>query len=297
MLPLGVVSLLSNPVPSLSSFSCLLLFSLFSVVYFYTDSIAKQHVDSYQLAGFTTFLPIFVSLGLSIYLEYENPTMHHGLSVGVVLASIFLLLATLFLTRSSQSSQGLLIGYSAAGLPLYSSQVSPPTSINWIRPLLGQVIENPDSRRIFYFLLLNLVSFSFEMFFYFFSCVSYTKHSNFTNNPPPLFPSPLSLSLSLQAFTGVEMMYGIWTNSLGLISDGFHMLFDCTALLVGLSAAVMSHWKPTRLYSFGYGRVEILSGFVNGLFLVVIAGFIFTEAIGRLVDPPEINTNRLLVRE
>lgn len=157
MLPLGVVSLLSNPAPSLSSFSCLLLFSLFSVVYFYTDSIAKQHIDSYQLAAFTTFLPIFVSLGVSIYLEYESPTMQHGLSVGVVLASIFLLLATLFLTRSSQSSQGLLIGYSAAGLPLYSTQVSPPTSINWIRPLLGQVIENPDSRRIFYFLLLNLV--------------------------------------------------------------------------------------------------------------------------------------------
>uniref|UniRef100_A0A1X7VN77 Uncharacterized protein n=1 Tax=Amphimedon queenslandica TaxID=400682 RepID=A0A1X7VN77_AMPQE len=39
---------------------------------------------------------------------------------------------------------------------------------------------------------------------------------------------------------------------------------------------------------------EILSEFVNDLFLVVIAGFIFTEAIGRLVDLPEINTNRLL---
>jgi hypothetical protein len=41
----------------------------------------------------------------------------------------------------------------------------------------------------------------------------------------------------------VEFSYGIWTNSLGLISDAFHMLFDCTALLVGLYAAVMSKWK------------------------------------------------------
>ena len=93
------------------------------------------------------------------------------------------------------------------------------------------------------------------------------------------------------------MLYGIWTNSLGLISDGFHMLFDCTALLVGLTAAVMSHWKPSRVYSFGYGRVEILSGFINGLFLVVIAGFVLAEALGRLIDPPHINTDRLLVND
>ena len=96
-------------------------------------------------------------------------------------------------------------------------------------------------------------------------------------------------------FTFVELLYGGWTNSLGLISDGFHMLFDCTALIVGLYAAIMSRWKPTRVFSYGYSRVEVLSGFVNGLFLVVVAFFVFYEAIGRLFEPPEINTNRLLV--
>ena len=50
-------------------------------------------------------------------------------------------------------------------------------------------------------------------------------------------------------FTGVEMVYGVWTNSLGLISDGFHMLFDCSALLIGLWAALMVRWKPTRSFS------------------------------------------------
>lgn len=97
------------------------------------------------------------------------------------------------------------------------------------------------------------------------------------------------------AFTFVELLYGAWTNSLGLLSDGFHMLFDCTALVVGLYAALMSRWKPTRVFSYGYGRVEVLSGFVNGLFLVVVAFFVFYEAIGRLFEPPEINTNRLLI--
>jgi zinc transporter 5/7 len=82
---------------------------------------------------------------------------------------------------------------------------------------------------------------------------------------------------------------------LGLLSDGFHMLFDCTALVLGLYAALMSRWKPTRVFSYGYGRVEVLSGFVNGLFLVVVAFFFFYEAIGRLFEPPEINTDRLLI--
>ena len=42
--------------------------------------------------------------------------------------------------------------------------------------------------------------------------------------------------------------------------------------------------------------MEVLSGFINGLFLVVIAVFVFTEALARLFEPPEVNTERLLVR-
>jgi len=47
--------------------------------------------------------------------------------------------------------------------------------------------------------------------------------------------------------------------------------------------------------TFSYDRVEILSGFINGLFLVVIAFFVFTAAMTRLLDPPAIKTERLLV--
>lgn len=54
-----------------------------------------------------------------------------------------------------------------------------------------------------------------------------------------------------QAFTFVELFYGVWTNSLGLISDGFHMLFDCSALVLGLFAALMTRWKATRIFSYG----------------------------------------------
>lgn len=43
-----------------------------------------------------------------------------------------------------------------------------------------------------------------------------------------------------------------------------------------------------------YVRVETLSGFANGVFLILISIFIVFEAIQRLIDPPEMNTNQLL---
>lgn len=78
---------------------------------------------------------------------------------------------------------------------------------------------------------------------------------------------------------------------------------------MGLVASVMARWPASRHYSFGYGRVEVLSGvllvrimnkyliigFINAMFLIVIALFIFLEALERLYDPPEINTNKLMV--
>eukprot|EP01089_Gocevia_fonbrunei_P011938 TRINITY_DN2678_c0_g1_i1.p1 TRINITY_DN2678_c0_g1~~TRINITY_DN2678_c0_g1_i1.p1 ORF type:complete len:434 (-),score=42.71 TRINITY_DN2678_c0_g1_i1:342-1643(-) len=95
-------------------------------------------------------------------------------------------------------------------------------------------------------------------------------------------------------FMLVEMVYGVLTNSLGLISDGFHMLFDSTALMIGLYASVISKWKPNPVFSYGYARFEILSGFVNGVFLVLIAFFVLIESLERFLEPPEIETEMLL---
>lgn len=95
-------------------------------------------------------------------------------------------------------------------------------------------------------------------------------------------------------FAFVELFYGVATNSLGLISDSFHMFFDCTGLLAGLVANVIIKWRSNDKYSYGYVRAEILAGFVNGLFLLFISFFIFSEAVERLVEPPEVKHERLL---
>lgn len=65
--------------------------------------------------------------------------------------------------------------------------------------------------------------------------------------------------------------------------------------VMGLVASVMARWTASRYYSYGYGRVEVLSGFINALFLIVIALFIFMEALERLYDPPDVHTDKLMV--
>jgi len=96
-------------------------------------------------------------------------------------------------------------------------------------------------------------------------------------------------------FMFVEFFYGLWTNSLGLISDAFHMFFDSTALIIGLFASIVSQWKPNHTFSYGYGRVEVLSGFINGIFLLFVGGLVLKESLVRFFFPQEILTDKLLL--
>ena len=56
------------------------------------------------------------------------------------------------------------------------------------------------------------------------------------------------------------------------------MFFDCTGLLAGLVATVITKWKSNEKYTYGYVRAETLAGFINGLFLLFISFFILSEA-------------------
>ena len=96
-------------------------------------------------------------------------------------------------------------------------------------------------------------------------------------------------------FMFVEVLYGWWSGSLGLISDGFHMLFDCVGLAMGLVASVIARWAPDRLFTYGYRRSETLSGFVNAVFLIYIAFFVFLESVHRVIHPADIKVDALLV--
>ena len=93
----------------------------------------------------------------------------------------------------------------------------------------------------------------------------------------------------------VEFVAGFMSNSLGLISDACHMLFDCAALAIGLYASYISRLPANNHYNYGRGRFEVLSGYTNAVFLVLVGALIVVESFERILDPQEISTNSLLV--
>ncbi|KAI9293760.1 cation efflux protein [Neoconidiobolus thromboides FSU 785] len=156
--------------------------------------------------------------------------------------------------------------------------------------IFGLIISKPtqekeEIRSSEVFVGLKESSSNMEMMQYFLSAIMESKDSK------QIFYF-LLLNLS---YMFVQLAYGFWTNSLGLISDAIHMFFDCVALGVGLFAAVTSKWRKNTTFSYGYSRVEVLSGFANGIFLALISIFIVLEAIGRLIHPPDMNTDQLLL--
>ena len=95
-------------------------------------------------------------------------------------------------------------------------------------------------------------------------------------------------------FTIVEVVGGILSNSLALLSDSAHMASDVLALGLSMAAIYMATKKSTKKYTFGYLRFEIIASFLNGLALVVIAIGIFIEGIQRMVTPQALDLKLML---
>ena len=119
---------------------------------------------------------------------------------------------------------------------------------------------------------------------------SHSHSHSHRSNKKVLLVSLLILSL----FMVVEVIGGIKTKSLALISDAGHMLSDSASLLIALLALNFGRRKPTESYTYGFKRFEILAATLNGVTLLLVAGYIVYEAIGRLVDPPSIEASGML---
>lgn len=95
-------------------------------------------------------------------------------------------------------------------------------------------------------------------------------------------------------FTIVEIVGGLVSNSLALLSDSAHMISDVIALTLSMTAIYLATRQPNAKYTFGYLRFEIIASFLNGLALVIISIGIFIEGIKRFLQPEEIDFQLML---
>lgn len=106
----------------------------------------------------------------------------------------------------------------------------------------------------------------------------------------------LTIALLLIAgFMGVEVVAGIIASSLALLSDAAHMLTDAGAIGLALVAASLAARPPSRRFTFGLGRAEILAAQANGATLLVLAGVLGIEAVRRLSNPPDVEGGLVIV--
>ncbi len=90
-------------------------------------------------------------------------------------------------------------------------------------------------------------------------------------------------------FALIELFGGIFSGSLALISDSFHMFSDVVALLFSMIAVFYSAKKPNKKFTYGYLRIEIIAAFLNGFALMIISIGIIIEAVNRLFNPERID--------
>jgi len=92
--------------------------------------------------------------------------------------------------------------------------------------------------------------------------------------------------------TASQIVGGIISGSLALISDAVHNLSDVISLIISYVANVLSNKKKQTLHqTFGFKRAEIIAAFINSSTLIIIAVFLAIEAVKRLNDPREIASN------
>jgi cobalt-zinc-cadmium efflux system protein len=94
----------------------------------------------------------------------------------------------------------------------------------------------------------------------------------------------------------VEAVAAWITGSLALLADAGHVLGDSAGIVLALAAisAAQRGGRPGSRRSFGYHRTEVMAAGVNGLVLLVLAGWIVVSAVRRLGDGPVIEADLVL---
>ena len=95
-------------------------------------------------------------------------------------------------------------------------------------------------------------------------------------------------------FTALEVVGGLWTNSIAILTDALHDAGDTASLGLAWYFERLSERGRTPTHTYGYRRFRLLGGFITGLALIVGLGFILWNATGRLMSPEPVHAPGML---
>ena len=107
-------------------------------------------------------------------------------------------------------------------------------------------------------------------------------HQHAHGNP---FAIPFLLIL---AFAVIEFAGGIWTQSLALLGDAWHMFSDVFALALAWYASIQAQKIQSKKTASGQSQIEIRASIINVALMFVVVAWIVLEAVQRLKNPPDI---------
>lgn len=105
----------------------------------------------------------------------------------------------------------------------------------------------------------------------------------------------LIAALITASYMLVEIIGGLWVNSIALVADGVHMMTDALALGLAWWGFYMSQKPATERMTFGFQRFQILTAFVNGFTLLLIVGGIVFMAIHRILEPQQVMGKEMFI--
>ncbi|WCO01688.1 cation diffusion facilitator family transporter [Psychroserpens ponticola] len=125
--------------------------------------------------------------------------------------------------------------------------------------------------------------------------MSHSHNHNHSHNHSDLKGRNLLISILLNIIiTVAQVIGGLLSGSLSLLSDALHNFSDVVSLMVSYIAERLSKKQASLQKTFGYKRAEILAAFINAATLIIVAVLLIIEAVERFQNPQEIESNLVI---
>ncbi len=105
----------------------------------------------------------------------------------------------------------------------------------------------------------------------------------------------LGLAIVLNVLiTLAQIIGGVISGSLALISDALHNFSDVLSLIIAYAAHKISRRKQSYIQTYGFKRAEVIAAFINASTLIMVAVYLIAESIKRFFVPEEVNSNMVI---